>query len=124
MELPQILAAGLNANGEGLLIPVPQDWLSHDRSTELIQSLKTEVNQIRTQVIQQGSTCDLWFSNVCTLNPHPQLDLILQLYDVGCILFGNFVQASGAVFPYYIDLRKIISNPNCFIRFLMPMLRF
>jgi len=114
VELPQILAAGLNANGEGLLIPVPQDWLSHDRSTELIQSLRTDVNQIRTQVIQQGSTCDLWFSNVCTLNPHPQLDLILQLYDVGCILFGNFVQASGAVFPYYIDLRKIISNPQLF----------
>jgi uridine monophosphate synthetase len=36
----------------------------------------------------------------------------VQLYDVGCILFGEFVQASGATFPYYIDLRKIISNPQ------------
>jgi len=40
--------------------------------------------------------------------------LILQLYDIGCILFGNFVQASGATFSYYIDLRKIISNPQIF----------
>lgn len=48
------------------------------------------------------------------LNKHPLLDLILQLYDIGCIMFGEFVQASGATFPYYIDLRKIISNPQIF----------
>jgi uridine monophosphate synthetase len=29
-------------------------------------------------------------------------------------MFGSFVQASGATFPYYIDLRKIISNPQVF----------
>jgi uridine monophosphate synthetase len=29
-------------------------------------------------------------------------------------MFGKFVQASGDVFPYYIDLRKIISNPQVF----------
>ncbi|MBD2020095.1 orotate phosphoribosyltransferase, partial [Leptolyngbya sp. FACHB-36] len=31
-----------------------------------------------------------------------------------CILFGEFVQASGAVFPYYVDLRRIISQPQLF----------
>ena len=29
-------------------------------------------------------------------------------------MFGSFVQASGATFSYYIDLRKIISNPQLF----------
>jgi uridine monophosphate synthetase len=52
--------------------------------------------------------------DVCFLDQHPQQDLILQLYDIGCIIFGNFVQASGATFPYYVDLRKIISNPQVF----------
>jgi uridine monophosphate synthetase len=33
---------------------------------------------------------------------------------LGCILFGSYVQASGATFPYYIDLRRIISNPQLF----------
>jgi uridine monophosphate synthetase len=47
------------------------------------------------------------------------MDLILQLYDIGCIMFGNYVQASGAVFPYYIDLRKIISNPQVFSQVLL-----
>ncbi|NJP09192.1 MAG: bifunctional orotidine-5'-phosphate decarboxylase/orotate phosphoribosyltransferase [Leptolyngbyaceae cyanobacterium RU_5_1] len=114
VDLSQILTVGLNANGDGLLLPVPQDWLSHDQLAERVRSLRLNVNQIRTHVIQDGATCDLWVSDVCTLNQNPHLDLILQLYDVGCILFGNFVQASGAVFPYYIDLRKIISNPQLF----------
>jgi uridine monophosphate synthetase len=36
------------------------------------------------------------------------------LYDIGCIIFGDHVQASGETFPYYIDLRRIISTPQIF----------
>ena len=44
--------------------------------------------------------------------------LIVDLFDIGCLLFGEYVQASGAVFNYYIDLRQIISDPNLFHRVL------
>jgi len=44
--------------------------------------------------------------------------LIIDLFDIGCLLFGDYVQASGAVFNYYIDLRQIISDPNLFHRVL------
>ena len=44
--------------------------------------------------------------------------LIIDLFDIGCLLFGEYVQASGAVFKYYIDLRQIISDPNLFHRVL------
>ncbi|BAY07924.1 bifunctional orotidine-5'-phosphate decarboxylase/orotate phosphoribosyltransferase [Calothrix sp. NIES-2098] len=113
-NLNQILAAGLNHNGDGLLIPVPQDMLTSSQLSQEIQSLRTEINQVKTNISQDNSTCSLWVADVCFLNKHPQQDLILQLYDIGCIMFGNFVQASGATFPYYIDLRKIISNPQVF----------
>ncbi|HIK18582.1 MAG TPA: bifunctional orotidine-5'-phosphate decarboxylase/orotate phosphoribosyltransferase [Leptolyngbyaceae cyanobacterium M33_DOE_097] len=114
VDLSQLLKAGLNRNGEGLLVPIPQDWMSQADLTQRVRSLQEQIHSVRTQVIQENASCDVWVSNVCTLEQHPHLDLILQLYDVGCILFGNFVQASGAVFPYYIDLRKIISNPQLF----------
>ncbi len=117
-NLSQILTAGLDATGAGMLVPIPQDWLSDDPPNPRIESLREEVNQTRTQVVQTDSSCDLWLSNVCTLKPQPHLDLILQLYDMGCILFGEFKQASGATFPYYIDLRKIISNPRIFHQIL------
>lgn len=114
VNLRQLVAAGLNSAGEGLLIPIPQDWLAQEDLSERVRSLRAEINQIRTEVIQDNAHCDLWFSNVCTLEQQPHLQLILQLYDVGCILFGEFVQASGAVFPYYVDLRRIISQPQLF----------
>lgn len=44
--------------------------------------------------------------------------LIVELFDIGCLLFGEYVQASGAMFNYYIDLRQIISDPNLFHRVL------
>ena len=113
-NLHDILAAGLNAGGEGLLIPVMQDMLVSENPAPAIQALRDQVNQVRTRLVAEGSTCSVWVPDVCLLNPSPHLDLILQLYDIGCILFGSFVQASGATFPYYIDLRKIISNPQIF----------
>ena len=117
-EVNQILKAGLNTSGDGLLIPVPQDMLASEQPAEPIKSLKESINQLRNQIILEGSTCDLWMPDVCLLEQHPHQDLILQLYDLGCIMFGNFVQASGATFPYYIDLRKIISNPQIFHQML------
>ncbi|HBB34394.1 MAG TPA: bifunctional orotidine-5'-phosphate decarboxylase/orotate phosphoribosyltransferase [Cyanobacteria bacterium UBA8803] len=117
-DLKQILAAGLNVNGDGLLIPVPQDVLASEQPAVAIEPLRAEINQTRNQIIGEGLTCDLWMPDVCLLEEHPYQDLILQLYDLGCILFGEFVQASGATFPYYIDLRKVISNPQLFHQML------
>jgi uridine monophosphate synthetase len=113
-RLQSILAAGLNKNGEGLLIPVPQDLLSEDNLAEKITALNDEVALAKERVTVADSSCDLWVSNVCLLTKNPHQDLILQLYDIQCLLFGEYVQASGATFSYYIDLRRIISNPQIF----------
>lgn len=113
-NLDDILAAGLDINGNGLLIPVPQDMLAKSNLSEEIQVLRSEINQIRNQVIQNASSCAVWIPDIVSPKQHPYHDLILQLYDIGCIMFGDYVQASGAIFPYYIDLRKIISNPQVF----------
>jgi uridine monophosphate synthetase len=113
-NLKKILAAGLNGNGDGLLIPVPQDMLGSDNLSEEIQILRHEINQFRSEIIHEASTCDVWLPDISIKNKQPHEDLILQLYEIGCIMFGEFVQASGATFPYYIDLRKIISNPQVF----------
>ncbi|QYX31897.1 bifunctional orotidine-5'-phosphate decarboxylase/orotate phosphoribosyltransferase [Sphaerospermopsis torques-reginae] len=113
-NIKQILAAGLNCSGDGLLIPVPQDILGSGNLSEEIQSLRREINEFRGEFVHDASSCEVWFSDVDVQDKHPHQDLILQLFDIGCIMFGEFVQASGATFPYYIDLRKIISNPQVF----------
>ena len=118
-DLSALLAAGLNSEGTGLLIPVSPEVSmlpAEDRQNRLrtIQALRTEVNQARDLVAQGRPACSVWYSDVCLLNPSEHVALILQLYDLGCLQFGEFVQASGKTFPYYIDLRTIISNPQIF----------
>ena len=112
-DFRQIIQAGFNNNGEGLLIPVSWDLLAKENLASQIQQLNREVENIRSELIQ-SSTCELWTSNVCLFDKHPHQELILQLFDIGCLLFGEYVQASGETFSYYIDLRKIISNPQLF----------
>lgn len=113
-DLSTMLTAGLDKNGEGLLIPIPQDFLSQTNLNQMTQNLKQQINQIRERLQTSTLTCDLWTSNLPPSSSHPHQDLILQLYDIGCLLFGDYVQASGATFSYYIDLRQIISNPQVF----------
>ncbi|MDJ0681327.1 MAG: bifunctional orotidine-5'-phosphate decarboxylase/orotate phosphoribosyltransferase [Xenococcaceae cyanobacterium MO_167.B52] len=113
-DLKSILQAGFDRNGGGLLIPIPQDLLAKENLALEVQQLNQEIAQIRSNSIQIDSTCQLWTSNVCLFNKHPHQELILQLFDIGCLLFGEYVQASGETFSYYIDLRKIISNPQLF----------
>ncbi|MEM1171708.1 MAG: bifunctional orotidine-5'-phosphate decarboxylase/orotate phosphoribosyltransferase [Cyanobacteria bacterium P01_H01_bin.35] len=113
-ELTKLLAAGLNINGEGLLLPIPPKLLGTGQPNIAIKSLRDTINEQRFKVIEGSPTCELWLPDVCFLQHEPRRDLILQLYDIGCIIFGDHVQASGAIFPYYIDLRKIISIPQIF----------
>jgi uridine monophosphate synthetase len=113
-DLAELLAAGLSKNGEGLLLPIPPCLLTEENPRQAIQKLRDNINEQRLRAIAGSPTCDLWLPDVCFLQPEPHRDLILQLYDIGCVVFGDHVQASGAVFPYYIDLRKIISIPQIF----------
>lgn len=117
-DLAQTLTAGLDTSGEGLIIPIPQDFLGSEDLAEQVQVLRDEVTSARIQLTQGKSICEVWLPDVCWLNRQPHQDLILQLYDLGCIKFGDFVQASGATFPYYVDLRTIISSPQVFHRIL------
>jgi uridine monophosphate synthetase len=113
-DLNAILGAGLNQAGAGLLLPVPQDWLGEPELGQRVDALRQDINTLREQLSQGPSTCDLWQPQPQPMALNPSQALIVKLYDIGCLMFGSYVQASGAVFPYYIDLRRIISNPQLF----------
>ena len=124
-RLDGLLEAGLNQAADGLLLPLPQNLLVEDDLSEQAEALKGLINRRRQRWLEkqptEGNTsCDVWLASP-TETPNdqdPLAELILDLFDIGCLLFGEYVQASGAVFNYYIDLRQIISDPNLFHRVL------
>ncbi len=113
-NIDAILREGLDRNGTGLLIPVPNDALSQENCHLAVDSLRQEIEAIRRRFTPDNTSCEIWEADRCSLVRHPHEELIVQLYDLGCLLFGEYVQASGATFSYYIDLRTIISNPQVF----------
>jgi len=113
-NLESLINTGLNSIGNGLLIPIPQDFLSNKELGQKVAALNQKINAYRLAKTNQVGSCEIWTPDVCLLNQHPYQALILELFDIGCLLFGEYVQASGATFSYYIDLRKIISNPHIF----------
>jgi uridine monophosphate synthetase len=141
-DLDALLEAGQDDQGAGLLLPVPQDWLRCDDLDLRVARLNLHVDAIeriarnrakhadRDRRIQaaksQARPTQHPHHNPAAATPQSldpsitaqvspaQRDLIRQLYDSGCVLFGDFVQAAGETFPYYIDLRQIISNPPLF----------
>ncbi|MFM7087374.1 MAG: bifunctional orotidine-5'-phosphate decarboxylase/orotate phosphoribosyltransferase [Cyanobium sp.] len=142
-RLDALLEAGLSSAADGLLLPLPQNLLVEDDMAERAACLKQRIEERRrhwleTRQQQAGASCQLWLpgqegaaddgSNGAGAKPvaqqaaallaDPMEDLILDLFDIGCLLFGEYVQASGAVFNYYVDLRQIISDPNLFHRVL------
>ena len=113
-NLESLIEIGLNSMGSGLLIPIPQDFLSNSNLSEKVTDLNQKLNTYRQAKGDRSLSREIWTPNVCLLTSHPYQSLILELFDIGCLLFGEYVQASGATFSYYIDLRKIISNPHIF----------
>ena len=138
-NLKAMLQAGLSAAADGLLLPLPQNLLIEDAIGAKSQALKEQINSQREAWLESQSVsesgCALWLPQPPAPAEAPgakpavqrgmvdHLDeelanLVVELFDIGCLLFGEYVQASGAIFNYYIDLRQIISDPNLFHRVL------
>lgn len=117
-RLDALLEAGLTDSADGLLLPLPQNLLVEDDMAERASQLKERIQAHRQARLEQQSEdrCTLWLP--ATKASQPMEQLIVDLFDLGCLLFGEYKQASGALFNYYIDLRQIISDPNLFHRVL------
>jgi uridine monophosphate synthetase len=117
-RLDALLEAGLTDAADGLLLPLPQNLLVEDDTEARAAQLKERIEAHRQARLGQKSEdrCSLWLPAATAAEPMEQL--ILDLFDLGCLLFGEYKQASGAIFNYYIDLRQIISDPNLFHRVL------
>ena len=104
-DLEAALSAGLDAQGSGVIVPVSRTVLYAEDPRAAAETLRDNINQVRSDLT--GFRKPVRSSKTA---------LILELYEVGCVKFGEFTLASGITSPIYVDLRRVISYPEVFRR--------
>ena len=99
-DLAAAMAAGLNADGSGVIVPVSRSIIYADDPRQAAMNLRDRINHHRPAA---GAH-----------TPHKAL--ILALHEAGCVQFGKFTLSSGHSSPVYVDLRRVVSYPALFRR--------
>ena len=101
-NLAKALAAGLNSQKSGMIIPVSREIIFAQEPRTVANHLRNEINQTRNNIAQRQRF------EATPLSAHQEL--IQQLHEVGCIQFGDFTLASGKSSPIYVDLRRVTAS--------------
>ncbi|MBN1400061.1 MAG: orotidine-5'-phosphate decarboxylase [Anaerolineae bacterium] len=103
-DLEAAVAAGLRADGMGLLVNSSRGILYAEDPRRAALELRDRINAAKERPA----------TGACTgIAGEQRIDRLAQaLLEAGCVQFGRFTLHSGAISPIYVDLRRLVTFPR------------